>query len=129
METPLTQRQITRYITLQAGSLAFCWGWFAGLWAMAFFGFSMGDFEWWILVASACAGLYGLRPNLERAIDSAYLKGLRTPQALSERASQLRPIKRRIDLAFSVLVLLFIVVVTALWLGGVFSVASSGGRT
>ena len=53
----------------------------------------------------ACAGLYGLRPNLERAIDTAWLQGVKNSSALAERMAQLKPIKRRIDVFFSVVVL------------------------
>lgn len=85
---------------------------------MAFFKYTLGDFEWWLLVISACAGLYGLRPNLERAIDSAWLQGIDNAKALAERAAILRPIKRRIDMIFSlVLVSLFLVGVVLMFTG------------
>jgi hypothetical protein len=100
-------------VVLQALALGGCWAWFAALWTIAFFNYTLGDFEWWLLVAAASAGLYGLRPNLERAIDAAWLRGVTTREAVKERVAQLRPIKRRIDITFSVglMVLLFIIVI------------------
>lgn len=99
---PLPRKRIVLYALLQASSLAVCWIWFAALWSFAFFVYSWEQFEWWLLVAAACAGLYGLRPNLERAIDTAWLQGLKSAPAVAERVAQLRPIKRRIDLIFTV---------------------------
>jgi hypothetical protein len=112
---PIPPNRIRLYITLQALALAGCWTWFALLWAIAFFGYTLGDIEWWVLVAAACAGLYGLRPNLERAIDTAWLQGVKTSAALAERVAQLKPIKRRIDLFFSVLVLVLFIIGALLW--------------
>jgi hypothetical protein len=106
------------YALLQALTLLACWSWFAGLWTVAFFGYTLQDIEWWLLVASACAGLYGLRPNLERAIDTAWLKGIDNSKALADRVAELRPVKRRIDLIFSVAVLVILLVATLLWVGG-----------
>ena len=104
------------YAFLQTLTLVACWTWFAGLWSLAFFQFSLEeDIEWWFLVASACAGLYGLRPNLERAIDTAWLRGINHPKALAERIAQLKPIKRRINLIFSVALLVLLVVVTIIY--------------
>jgi hypothetical protein len=103
------------YVTLQAVSSLFCWAWFAGLWAFAL-NYSLGDLGWWLLVLSACAGLYGLRPNLERAIDSAWLRGISNSKVLAERVAELRPIKRRIDLIFSMLVFAFLMVLLFVWL-------------
>jgi hypothetical protein len=113
---PIPPKRIRLYITLQALTLAGCWIWFALLWTVAFFGYSLGDIEWWVLVAAATAGLYGLRPNLERAIDTAWLQGVKSSTALAERAAQLKPIKRRIDIFFSVVVLALFVAAVALWL-------------
>ena len=113
---PIPPKRIRLYITLQALTLAGCWLWFALLWSVAFFGYSLGDIEWWVLVAAAAAGLYGLRPNLERAIDTAWLQGVKSSAALAERAAQLKPIKRRIDIVFSVLALALFIVAIALWL-------------
>jgi hypothetical protein len=113
---PIPPKRIRLYRTLQALTLAGCWIWFALLWTVAFFGYSLGDIEWWVLVAAATAGLYGLRPNLERAIDTAWLQGVKSSTALAERAAQLKPIKRRIDIFFSVVVLALFVAAVALWL-------------
>jgi hypothetical protein len=115
---PPPLKSIPLYITLQTLTLFGCWAWFGGLWSVAFFKYTLGDFEWWLLVISACAGLYGLRPNLERAIDSAWLQGIDNAKALAERAAILRPIKRRIDMIFSlVLVSLFLVGVVLMFTG------------
>jgi len=103
------------YVTLQALTLVGCWIWFAVLWSFAFFGYTWGDFEWWVLVAAACAGLGGLRPNLERAIDTAWLQDVKTSAALAERVAQLKPIKRRIDIYFSVIVLALFLIGALLW--------------
>ncbi len=115
---PAPKKSMALYIVLQSLTLLACWGWFAGLWSVAFFGFELSDIEWWLLVASACAGLYGLRPNLERAIDTAWLKGVTNSRALAERVAELRPVKRRIDLVFSIAVLVILVVATLLWFAG-----------
>ena len=113
---PLSQKSLRLYALLQTLTLIACWGWFAGLWSLAFFQFRLEeDIEWWFLVASACAGLYGLRPNLERAIDTAWLRGINNPKALSERIAQLKPIKRRINLVFSIVVLVLLVIGTVLY--------------
>jgi hypothetical protein len=111
------------YVVLQALTLCGCWTWFAALWTIAFFNYSLGDLEWWLLVAAACAGLYGLRPNLERAIDAAWLKGVNGKEALQERISQLRPIKRRIDLTFSFGVLILLVILVILLVAGAIEIA------
>src|SRR5215210_1218788 len=113
----MNQKSKRLYIALHALSLVACWAWFAGLWGIAFFQFTLSDFEWWLLVASACAGLYGLRPNLERAIDTAWLKGINNSKALAERVAQMRPIKRRIDLIFSISVLVLLLIGTLLYFG------------
>ena len=113
---PLSQKSLRVYAFLQALTLIACWGWFAALWSLAFFQYKLEEnIEWWFLVASACAGLYGLRPNLERAIDTAWLRGISNPKALAERIAQLKPIKRRINLIFSIAVLVLLVIVTILY--------------
>jgi hypothetical protein len=112
---PIPPKRLRLYITLQALTLAGCWIWFALLWSVAFFAYSLGDIQWWVLVAAACAGLYGLRPNLERAIDTAWLLGVKNTAALTERVAQLKPIKRRIDVLFSVIVLALFIISVALW--------------
>jgi hypothetical protein len=109
------RKSIPVYITLQTLALVGCWIWFAGLWAVAFFNYDLGDVEWWLLVAAACAGLYGLRPNLERAIDTAWLQGLDNSKAVADRLAQLRPIKRRIDLIFSLIMVLVLGVLSLIW--------------
>ncbi len=120
-----SQKSITLYIVLQSLTLVACWVWFGGLWSVAFFGFAPEDLEWWFLVAAACAGLYGLRPNLERAIDAAWLKGITNSKALAERAAQLRPVKRKIDLLFSAIVIATLLLVSALYFSGVFHAAKA----
>jgi len=118
------QKSIPLYVALQTLALFGCWAWFAGLWSIAFFSYDLGDLEWWLLVISACAGLYGLRPNLERAIDTAWLQGIDNSKALAERAALLRPIKRRIDLIFSLVILSLLLAGALLWLAGVVQFAS-----
>ena len=115
-QNPSPSKSLRLYATLQILTLLGCWAWFAALWSVAFFGFSLGDLEWWLLVASACAGLYGLRPNLEKAIDAAWLKGINNSKALAERAAQLKPIKRRIDIIFSLVVLGLLLLAAGAWL-------------
>lgn len=126
MKNPQTQpeKSITLYIALHSLTLFGCWIWFAGLWSVAFFNYDFGDLEWWLLVISACAGLYGLRPNLEKAIDTAWLQGVSNTQALAERAAVLRPIKRRIDLIFSIIVISLLTIGLVLWMSGVFQFAN-----
>jgi len=103
------------YATLQTLTLAGCWLWFGVLWTIAFFSYSIDRVEWWVLVVAACAGVYGLRPNLERAIDTAWLQGVKTSSALAARVAQLRPVKRRIDITFSVLVLGLAAIALVIW--------------
>src|SRR5690242_18665533 len=114
-EKPFTSRRIALYVLYQVLTLIFCWGWFAALWSLAFFNFNYDQIEWWLLFGSALAALYGLRPNLERAIDSYWLDARANPALAKEKAAQLLPIKRRIDLIFSVL--LFTVLAVALVVG------------
>ncbi len=124
MKNPQTrpEKSITLYIALHSLTLFGCWIWFAGLWSIAFFSYTLGDLEWWLLVISACAGLYGLRPNLEKAIDSAWLQGVNNTKALAERAAILRPIKRRIDLIFSIIVVSLLLLTFLLWSTGIIQV-------
>jgi hypothetical protein len=118
-------KSLSLYAFLHAATLCVSWGWFAGLWAVAIYGgYTPGDFEWWLLAASGLAGFYGLRPNLERAIDSAWLKGVDNQKLLQERVAQLRPIKRRIDLVFTLVVLGLLVVFAALIFTGVLNMSS-----
>jgi hypothetical protein len=120
VKLPLQPRKSIRlYVALQTLALSFCWAWFGVLWTMASFGFDIGDAEWWILVATGLAGVWGLRPNLERAIDTAWLEGSANSAALAERAAQLRPIKRRIEIYFSVAVILMLIIGITLWSLGV----------
>ncbi|MEO8284819.1 MAG: hypothetical protein ABI670_00085 [Chloroflexota bacterium] len=111
----LPPQRIALYIALQCLTLAGCWIWFAIFWSIAFFNYTLGDIEWWVLVAIACAGLYGLRPNLERAIDAAWLQGVKNTQALADRMAQLKPVKRRIDMLFSIVVLVLFVIGIVVW--------------
>jgi len=115
MEQPLLPKRIALYATLQTLTLAGCWIWFAVLWSVALFSYTLGDLEWWVLVAAASAGVYGLRPNLERAIDTAWLQSVKTSAALAARAAQLRPVKRRIDILFSITMLVLVAVGAVLW--------------
>lgn len=119
---PFTSRRILAYVLYQVLALVFCWGWFAALWSLAFFNFGYDQIEWWLLFGSALAALYGLRPNLERAIDSYWLDARTNPSRARERAAQLLPIKRRIDLIFSLLLIALLavalVVGAAGWLQG-----------
>ena len=119
---PFSSRRILTYILYQVLALIFCWGWFAALWSLAFFNFDYDQIEWWLLFGSALAALYGLRPNLERTIDSYWLDARTNPALARERAAQLLPIKRRIDLIFSLLLIALLavalVVGAAGWLQG-----------
>jgi len=100
-------RSLSLYAVLQTLAMAACWLWFGVLWAVAVINYSFADPASWLLLASACAGLFGLRPNLERAIDRVWLKGYTTtPKVIAERLSELRPIKRRIDIVFSLAIFL-----------------------
>lgn len=112
---PLTPNRLAKYAALQALTLVGCWVVFVTLWSFALFAYELGDMEWWLLVVVACMSVYGLRPNLERAIDSAWLGDLKNTQALSERIAQLRPIKRRIDIAFSIGVVALFLVGMIIW--------------
>ena len=111
-------RSLQLYVVLQTLTLCGSWTWFAALWTIAFFNYSPGSLEFWLLLAAACAGVYGLRPNLERAIDAAWLKGVSGREALQERIAQLRPIKRRIDLTFSLGLLVLLLIMVILLVGG-----------
>ena len=123
-------RSLTLYAVLQLLALIFCWGWFAVLWAVAAFNYQIGDFQWWLLVATGMAGLYGLKPNLEKAIDRVWLGNSRNTQALTERVAQLKPIKRRIDVVFSLVLIGILVIgfiVTALLMAsGVININGTG---
>lgn len=119
---PLFRKTTGLYIALQIATLVACWGWFAGVWFIAFISYSPLDFEWWVLVILASMGVYGLRPNLERAIDAAWLQGQDKREALAERAAQLRPIKRRIDVIFSLVILAVLFCATILWFTGVIQI-------
>lgn len=118
-------KSLSLYVALQSLTLFGCWAWFAGLWAVAFFSYNLDNLEWWLLVISACAGLYGLRPNLERAIDTAWLQGITNTKALTERAAILRPIKRRIDLIFSLVVVSLLLILALLWGIGVIRITNA----
>ncbi len=118
-ETP--HKSIRLYILLQVLSLGACWVWFVAVGSVAIFGYTMSDFEWWLLFGAALAGIFGLRPNLERAIDVVWLQGIKTSSDLSERISQLRPIKRRIDFFFTLAVVAIFVI---LYIGGLFGLGA-----
>jgi len=109
---------------MQTIAMAACWLWFGVLWSVAVVNYSFADPAAWLLLASACAGLFGLRPNLERAIDRVWLQGYTTtPKVVAERLSQLRPIKRRIDIVFSLAVFLAVLLLI-LSANGVFDLGS-----
>lgn len=112
---PLPPDRLALYATLQSLTLVGCWIIFVALWTFALFNYDMDNLEWWLLVGVACMGVYGLRPNLERAIDTAWLGDSKNSQALAERVAQLRPIKRRIDILFSVGVIALFVVGLIIW--------------
>ena len=123
-------KSLQLYVVLQAAALCGCWAWFAGLWTVAFFSFTFGDIELWLLVIAACAGFYGLRPNLERAIDTAWLRGITNTKALQERIAELRPIKRRIDVIFTLVVIALVIFFALLMVSGVLGIETqSGPRT
>jgi hypothetical protein len=125
-EGRLPPRRIALYVLLQTLTLVGCWIWFAVLWSIAFFSYTLADFEWWLLVGTAVMGLYGLRPNLERAIDAAWLRGIKNSKALAERVNQLKPIKRRIDVMFSIAVLVLLVLAALIWFS--LTLAGFGGE-
>src|SRR6266516_384764 len=97
-DNPFTSRSLARYATLQALALVFCWGWFAVWGLIALTEYELDQPQFWLLFGSACAGLYGLRPNLERAIDRMWVGNKTAPAAIAEKIAQLRPVKRRIDI-------------------------------
>jgi hypothetical protein len=123
-EGQLPPKKLAQYAALQSLALLGCWIWFGALWGIAFFNYGLGDMQWWVLVAAACAGLYGLRPNLERAIDTAWLQGVKNSNMLAERVAQLRPIKRRITVLFSAAVVVLFLAGVLLWIG--LSVVTTG---
>ena len=92
-----------------------CWIIFVTLGTFALMNYDLGDVGFWALLAVACMAVYGLRPNLERAIDTAWLSDVKNPQVLTERVAQLRPIKRRIDIFFSVGVIVLFLAGAAVW--------------
>jgi len=100
-DSPYTSRSLALYALLQVATLIFCWSWFIALGISAFVLFSIGQIEYWLLFLAGCAGVYGLRPNLERAIDAYWLGPKLNEGALKVRADQLRPVKRRIHLIFT----------------------------
>lgn len=110
---PGNQKSLRLYALLQSLALLLTWSWFAALWSLAFFNFDLGNVEWWLLVGSACAALYGVRPNLERAIDTAWLQGIADKTALAERFAQLKPVKRRVFVIFTLIVLVLFAAVFA----------------
>lgn len=118
-QAPGNQKSLRLYAILQTATLLLTWLWFGGLWTFAFFSFSLDNLEWWLLVGSACAALYGVRPNLERAIDTAWLQGITDTTALSERFAQLKPVKRRafVTVTLGVLAFFFVVLVYGIFTG------------
>lgn len=116
MSSPIQPpKNLALYATLQSLTLVVCWIIFVSLGTFALMNYDLGDVGCWVLLAVACMAVYGLRPSLERAIDTAWLSDVKNQQALSERVAQLRPIKRRIDIFFSVGVIALFLVGAALW--------------
>nr|ALS91382.1 region of unknown function (DUF2417) [uncultured bacterium] len=111
----LPPNRLALYATLQSLTLVGCWAIFVTLWTFALFSYDMDNLEWWLLVGVACMGVYGLRPSLERAIDTAWLGDSKSKEVLADRIAQLRPIKRRIDIIFSVGVLALFAVGIIVW--------------
>jgi membrane protein required for beta-lactamase induction len=111
----LPPNRLAVYATLQSLTLIGSWIIFVALWTYALFNYDMNNIEWWLLVGVACMGVYGLRPSLERAIDTAWLGDSKNSQALAERVAQLRPIKRRIDILFSIGVVALFLVGVVIW--------------
>ena len=120
-DKPRAGKSLALYAALQSASLGFCWIWFAALGIFGVSQYGLDQVQFWLLFGSACAGLYGLRPNLERAIDSMWLREKRTPAAASELIAQLKPVKRRIDVVFTI-----IIVAIMLILGAVYSLEFIG---
>jgi hypothetical protein len=113
---PPANRSIRLYAALQVAALIGCWSWFLVLLGISTLeNYTMAQFEWWVLIAGACAGLFGLRPNLERAIDRTWLGDPKNPAAVAERAAELKPIKRRIDITFSLVLLALVVLSLVFW--------------
>jgi hypothetical protein len=113
---PQANRSIRLYAALQVAALLGCWIWFLVLLGISTVqNYTMAQLEWWVLIGAACAGLFGLRPNLERAIDRTWLGDLKNPAAVAERAAELKPVKRRIDIIFSLVLLALVVVSLVLW--------------
>ena len=109
-DRPFGGKSLRLYGALQMLVLAFCWGWFAILWTLSFTGSGFADPGAWFLLASGAAGLFGLRPNLEKAIDSLWLKEYKSqPKVMAQKASQLVPIKKRIDLIFSLVLMVLLI--------------------
>jgi hypothetical protein len=119
------EKSLARYAALQALNLAFCWGWFAVLGLVALTQYNLDEIAFWLLFGGACAGLYGLRPNVEKAIDMSWAGDVATA-ASRESAEKLKPVKRRIDMAFSIIVLVLLVLFLALWTLQIFQRIGSG---
>jgi hypothetical protein len=112
---PQPPKNLALYATLQSLTLIVCWIIFVTLGTFALMNYDLGDVGCWLLLAVACMAVYGLRPNLERAIDTAWLSDVKNQQALTDRVAQLRPIKRRIDIFFSVGVIVLFLAGAILW--------------
>jgi len=113
------------YAALQVAALLGCWAWFILLLGISTLqNYTIAQIEWWVLMVGACAGLFGLRPNLEKAIDKGWVGKVTNPRAAAERAALLKPVKRRIDIIFSLVLLALVLVSVALWYGGVFGTSA-----
>jgi hypothetical protein len=117
MKRPMPpNRSIRLYAALQVAALIGCWSWFLVLLGIsAIQNYTMAQSEWWVLLAAACAGLFGLRPNLEKAIDRTWVGDLTNTAAAAERAAMLKPVKRRIDIIFSLFLLVLVIATVLLW--------------
>lgn len=124
---PYTPRRIALYALLQTSVLLVCWGWFAFWWWQAYY-FHLDQIEWWLLFGTSFAGLFGLRPNLERAIDAAWIGKQTNKLLVEQRIAQLRPVKRRIDLAFSVVLIILLAALLAVQGTGLLQGSSPGGQ-
>jgi len=128
-KAPPANRSIRLYAVLQVAALIGCWSWFLVLLSISTIqNYTMAQFEWWVLIGAACAGLFGLRPNLEKAIDRTWLGDIKNPAMAAERAAVLKPVKRRIDIIFSLLLLVLAILSVVLWYSGFFGVVAGAGQ-
>ena len=120
---PSTGKALSLYVTLQSLVLLVSWAWFAALSSSAFLRYTVADAGWWLLVGAACAGFFGLRPNLERAIDAAWFGRDAADRGTPE---QIKPIKRWIDVVVSFVIVVLVLVYVLLWYASAIYSSSSG---